>query len=375
MATQPGPPGSEGGWVGRIPVGNLWLLMLYASDYCRFGGPALLGLERNPDQLPDLVAEILAHAVESRLRRHLSLGYLSREEVLHRVRGRIDLRATVCHNLLDRGRVACRFDQLSLDTPRNRFVRAALERMAQLARGSGIRHRCMSLARGMKMLGVSGLPPTRRQILQDRLSRHDAEDRFMVAAAKLAFDLALPLEAAGAVALARPKREAAWVRQLFEKAVGGFFGYALRTKGWQVACGKPQAWQIQGRTQGLDRILPGMRTDIMLDHPDSGRRIVIDTKFAAILVKGWYREETLASRYLYQMYAYLHSQVGRGDTLADHASGLLLHPAIGETVDETVIIQGHSLRFATVDLTESAAQIRERLLGFCDPIRLPDNTS
>jgi 5-methylcytosine-specific restriction enzyme subunit McrC len=113
----------------------------------------------------------------------------------------------------------------------------------------------------------------------------------------------------------------------------------------------------------------------MLDHPDSGRRIVIDTKFAAILVKGWYREETLASRYLYQMYAYLHSQVGRGDTLADHASGLLLHPAIGETVDETVIIQGHSLRFATVDLTESAAQIRERLLGFCDPIRLPDNTS
>lgn len=33
--------------------------------------------------------------------------------------------------------------------------------------------------------------------------------------------------------------------------------------------------------------------------------------------------------------------LGRGDNLADSASGLLLHPAIGEMVDEAVVIQGH----------------------------------
>ena len=82
---------------------------------------------------------------------------------------------------------------------------------------------------------------------------------------------------------------------------------------------------------------------------------------------GWYREETLRSGYVYQIYAYLRSQVGRGDSLADYASRLLLHPSVGEAVDEMVVIQGHGIRFATVDLTASAAEIRSKLLRLCEP--------
>jgi 5-methylcytosine-specific restriction enzyme subunit McrC len=94
---------------------------------------------------------------------------------------------------------------------------------------------------------------------------------------------------------------------------------------------------------------------VVLDHVSSGRRIVIDTKFNSILTSGWYREETLRSGYIYQIYAYLRSQVGCGDLLADHAQGLLLHPSVGGTVDEAVVIQGHTIRFATVDLAASTA--------------------
>ena len=96
-------------------------------------------------------------------------------------------------------------------------------------------------------------------------------------------------------------------------------------------------------------------------------RIVIDTKFTSIVTSGWYREETLRSGYVYQIYAYLRSQVGRGDVLADCASGLLLHPAIGQMVDETVVIQGHHIRFATVDLTASPADIRAQLFRMTEP--------
>jgi 5-methylcytosine-specific restriction enzyme subunit McrC len=86
------------------------------------------------------------------------------------------------------------------------------------------------------------------------------------------------------------------------------------------------------------------------------------------MTTGWHREETLRSGYVYQIYAYLRSQAGRGDTLADSAGGLLLHPSVGPEVDQTVVIQGHSVRFATVDLTASAASIRSRLLYLCDPV-------
>jgi 5-methylcytosine-specific restriction enzyme subunit McrC len=356
------------GYIGRIPLRNLWLLMLYASDLFRSRGIGNVGLEDNPDDLPDLVAEILAHAVEVRQRRRLRLGYRSRDAVLNRVRGRIDLLNTERHQLLDRGLVACRFDELTIDTHRNRFVRAALETISRVARRKDVAHRCRSLANAMKNMGVSGDAPSRTEMSTDRFGRNDADERFMVAAAKLAFDLALPTETAGMNVLTLPDREVTWVRRLFEKAVGGFYDVVLQPQGWRVRCAGTLSWQVEEKTSGIDKIMPAMRTDVVLDHPPTGRRIIIDTKFTSIVTKGWYREETLRSGYVYQIYAYLRSQVGRGDPLADCASGLLLHPSVGEAVDETVIIQGHRIRFATVDLTASPAEIRSQLLRFCEPL-------
>lgn len=72
-------------------------------------------------------------------------------------------------------------------------------------------------------------------------------------------------------------------------------------------------------------------------------------------------------RSIYQIYAYLRSQEGKGDALADGASGVMLHPAVGAMRDETVVIQGHAIRFATVDLAAGAADIRAQLLRLCEP--------
>ena len=81
---------------------------------------------------------MLCRKVERRIRRNLSYGYQSQEAVLGRVRGRIDLLNTERYRaaaaagagLLDRGKVACRFDELTVDTVRNRLVRAALEEVS-----------------------------------------------------------------------------------------------------------------------------------------------------------------------------------------------------------------------------------------------------
>jgi 5-methylcytosine-specific restriction enzyme subunit McrC len=88
----------------------------------------------------------------------------------------------------------------------------------------------------------------------------------------------------------------------------------------------------------------------VLDHADAGRRIVIDTKFTSVVTRGWYREETLRSGYVYQIYAYLRSQEGNGDPLSANAIGLLLHPSVGDMVNESVVIQGHEIRFVTVEV-------------------------
>lgn len=55
--------------------------------------------------------------------------------------------------------------------------------------------------------------------------------------------------------------------------------------------------------------------------------------------------------------------ISGGKWLSNYASGLLLHPSIDEEmVDEAAVIQGHEIRFATVDLRAQAHEIRSRLL-------------
>lgn len=357
----------NGGFVGEIPVRNIWLLMLYASELFRICGNDRVDLDDNPDDLPDLIAQILVHAVEERQHRHLNQGYYTKEATLSRVRGRIDALKTECRQLSEQGLVACRFNELTVDTPRNRFVRGALESIAFLVKDKKLAHQCLSLARGMKLKGVSGKIPSRLQVSQERFHRNDANDKLMVSAAILAFDLNIPSETSGRNSSYSPNRDIQWFRRLFEKAVGGFYRVALTNQGWQVESGKHLAWQIEQQTSSITNILPSMQTDIILHQICTGRKIVIDTKFNAILTKGWYREQTLRSGYLFQIYAYLMSQVKNDDAMTK-ASGLLLHPAAGEMVDEAVIIQGHEIRFGTVDLLASVKDIRTQLLRFCVPL-------
>lgn len=315
--------------VGRIPVRNLWLLMLYASDLFRLQRDlGEVSFEEDPDELPDLVARILADVVERRLRRQLSRGYQTRQANLTRVRGRIDILKTERHSLLQRGLVACEFEEMTIDTPRNRYVLQALQTIGVFVKNPDLAHRCRSLANSLKMMGVSGIAPTRKVIDGERFGRHDAADRLMVAAAKLALDLAMPTESVGSHQMVLPDREGTWVRKLFEKAVGGFYEVVLPSE-WKVSTGKKLSWQVEDPSPGILNILPNMQTDIVLDHRPSAQRLVIDTKFNHIFTTGQYGNTSLRSGYVYQMYGYLMSQEGRGKPRWDNANGLLLHPAIG----------------------------------------------
>lgn len=121
----------------------------------------------------------------------------------------------------------------------------------------------------------------------------------------------------------------------------------------------------------LREIMPGMIADVVLeprkiDGSQRDRRIVIDTKFMSILTTGWQRERSLRSGNIYQMYAYLRSQENAGDPRSNNATGVLLYPSLGEDYDEAATIQGHIIRFATVDLAADTRTIRRQLLRIVD---------
>ena len=358
--------------VGRIPVRNLWLLMLYASRlYRELPSSSRFAAEENPDDIPNLVAEILTRAVERRLRRNLSSEFHRRQADLTRVRGRIDALRTERRHLLQQGRIACSFDELTTDTPRNRFVRAALNQLTRSVNQSQLRGRCRTVAAALERAGVgtdsSGVPGLRGARSIIAVGRTNTEDRQMLAAAELAFNLRLPTEDPGQLRLSAPDRNEYWARRLFEAAVGGFYDTVLSPQGWLVRTGTVMNWQVESPTAGIEQILPRMKTDIVLESPDDRTgegtsRVVIDTKFTNVVGTGQFGNPTLRSGYIYQIYAYLRSQERQADPLSLTTSGMLLHPSVGEDIDESATIQCHRMRFATVDLAADSLAIRNRLL-------------
>ena len=349
----------------NIPVRNIWWLMLYASDLGKNLDRSLLGSEELPEEIPELIGEILSKAVEDRIRRQLTISFQSRSAVISRVRGRIDHLKTSRKQLLSKGKVACQFEELSINTPRNRYVRAALEKLSRIIEKPILSKRCRSLANTLLAQGVVGEIPSRKQINSEHFAKHDKADKEMISAAKLAMDLELPTEEDGPNSIMDPEKCEHWLRTLFEKAIGNFYRFHLNPNNWKVMTGKSINWKINNATDGIKDILPSMKTDIILDNKNKSQRIVIDTKFTNIFhnKSSWYREKSLKSGYIYQLYAYLRSQEGIGEELFDNSSGMLLHPAIGEDINESATIQGHEMRFSTVDLTQSHEVIKNRLLN------------
>ena len=367
------------GFIGYVPVRNIWLLLLYASQlYRELPASQRVDLEKAPDDIPYLVAEILANAVERRLRRNLSHGYQRREADLNRVRGRIDLFRTERGQLLKRGRVACIFDELTVDTPRNRYVKAALTHIADLvgnmAHHQELERRCRDLAFRMGRAGVVGYLNSRQAgnaVGLDNMGWVDTHERQVLSAARLALNLLIPTEQPGSALLPTVNRLETQGWKLYENAVAGFYDAVLSHYGWRVRQSSHIQWPVFEPSPGLRAIMPEMIPDIVLERrehriPATGERIVIDTKFTSIVGQSQYGKQTLKSGQIYQLYAYLRSQEQPGDPVSCHSTGVLLYPSLGVDYDESAIIQGHRICFATVNLTANSETIRSQLLRIVD---------
>lgn len=346
----------------KIPVRNVWLLFLYAYDLARFQGRFEAEIEDSPD-FKSLIARLLCHAVEARMRRHLSFGYRRRADTLKRVRGRIDILETKSRDLFRRGEIACRFQELTINTPRNRLVRAALTALGGRLSDQHLAHRTKTIAGALGCAGVIGQMPSRAEFATDQIGRHEAEDRLMVSLARAVFDLVLPTEQEGMRSLFMASRDDTEFRRLFERAIGNFFRAELPwEEGWRVYRGKRFFWPFGAVSPGIHAHFPIMVTDIILENEQVDSRTIIDTKFTNILTRAQYGDgQRFKSGHIYQLYSYLRSQERSDDPRSLTSEGMLLYPAIGVDVDEAVELQGHKLRFATINLAEPTASVIAKL--------------
>jgi 5-methylcytosine-specific restriction enzyme subunit McrC len=347
-----------------IPIRNVWHMFLYAWDLLS-PRPRVDSAIEQAVSPSFLIATVLVESLERRMRMGIPRAYIARRGEISAVRGRIDVLQSVLTQAFERGRVHCRFEAYSVDSPRNRLIKGTLVRLTadqQLRAGRGMTGdlrkrltRCLAA-----MDGVAAAPVTRDGFRRESPGRNDADDRLVLALCELLFLTSMPMEAEGSTHLLEAEREVKILRKVFERFVARFLERQLSQQGWKIEPQKYIDWPVENSSPGMAALLPRMQLDIRLTSPGRGQTIIIDTKFTDILTHGKMGAEIFKSAHLYQIYTYVMTQKGTHD---GNFEAVLLYPAVGRTVCEHMVLAGMVLRLETIDLAQPWAIIESSLLA------------
>ncbi len=345
-----------------IPIRNVWHMLAYSwAGFREFR--AIRRAQTDAEEAPTvdaLLALLLAHLVEQRLRVGLGRQYLDTSGVIRGIKGRIDFGESLKRLTFEQGMAFCSYESLDANIVSNQIVRSTLTRMSQVAwfgpsGESKLRHRLRRLVRDLDIVDL--VEVNIGLVRRERLNKNSPDYQLMLAICELFWQSRIATENLGDRGGLGLDREFLTLSNVYERFVAEYYKVAL--SGWNVW---PQKWLLWP-SKAHSPYMPVMKPDLILEIKSTGQRVVLDTKFTAkSLTSSQYgTKQTFDPQHLYQLYSYLRSQ--EEQSLAHrNARGVLLYPTVSQHLDEVVEIQGHRVRIATVDLAKQWSEVEARLL-------------
>jgi 5-methylcytosine-specific restriction enzyme subunit McrC len=341
-----------------IPVRNLYYLLCYAWDSVEeVGSVDVEELERF-DRIEDLFGLILAQGVSRLATRGLDRSYVSFEEELAAVRGKIEIAATIKRTSLLRHRLVCSFEDLSADVIHNQILASTLDILSGHSPLHPEVKKHVRLA-ASRLRGVSIQPLTTQMFSKVQLDRNRRAYRFLINVCRLLHGSRLVCQTSGASRFADMDLERLKMWQVFERFAARF--YDRETPDYRV---RPQThiqwWGI--RPLGLSSVgrIPLMKPDLLLEGRD--RRIILDTKYYKDGGLGHEDNSKLHSGDLYQLFAYVINRQRKHSEGVPH-EGILLYPTVGDETRVEFMTHGHRFQARSIDLSMPWQEIHGAMLG------------
>lgn len=338
----------------QIPIHNLYYLCCYAWGYFKEGQALAVGTTESPE-IVNLFATVLINGVRRLIRRGLDRGYVVVEEDLKSIRGRVALSSSLKRMLLENGKAHCVFDELSHDVLHNRIIRATI---ACLKRADNLEPPLLRQLQEIDryLSNVTLVKLHKNDFRRVQLHRNNSFYDLLLKICELIYDCLLPTEAAGRSKFQDISKDEIRMSSLFEEFVRKF--YYFEQKHYRVRRTNID-WLVSDTSADDMTYLPIMKTDICLEASD--HTIIMDTKFYTKTFVENYDGRRIKSSDLYQLYAYMRNTASKLP-IGKHLSGVLLYPTVDADAFLSYTLAGHKVRVATVDLSRSWQDIRDRLI-------------
>ena len=367
--------------VGRkIPIRNLYHLLAYAFDVRFLNWEEVKSVEDDDHAgYFELLSHVLVAGVKHVIKRGLDRGYRPVTEELRGVRGKLELSPSLSRVTLPQGKAVCTHDEFTSDILANRIIKATLWRISRHPDST------KKLKSGVQQLfhrmpEVSLVPVQPALVGRVRIHRNNQWYAFLMGLCGLILEGLSVSENDGMSDRKRQFQDIVekQLHDLFEAFVRNFYRRHLAAHGWKVHPGeKKMHWDLIPEQDGIgsELLVPEMRMDISMEHPD--RRVIIDTKFysGGGLTSSTAGSEGFVSSNMCQLNAYL-TQLARnarkqrenGAAPAhlhdERAEGMLLYATVDDRdYEHHYRMEPHRFSVATVNLNQNWKAIESRLLA------------
>jgi 5-methylcytosine-specific restriction enzyme subunit McrC len=240
----------------------------------------------------ELLLRCFLEQVVTIVRKGIARTYVSREDNLVFIRGKIQIGEHLRRNSYNASRVFCEFDEYEADRPINRLIKSALEIVARLAADTENQQRCREL-----LFWFNDVPATRSHTLdfqrmqRDRLIQHYAP---AMPLCRLILENLNPLTQQGeneVVSMLFP------MERVFEDFVAAKLPDQLRQ--WRVSTQVPGQALVENHR---GRKIFNLRPDLMLSRGPV--KIIADTKWKLINENERGNKYGISQADIYQLFGY-----------------------------------------------------------------------
>lgn len=336
-----------------IYIKNIYYMLTYAFQVLKQTNYESIASEEF-DNVGDLFAAILSRGVAKKLKQGLHREYVTKNETLSVMRGKLDMPETIRNRIQRKQKLGCEFDELSEDNLFNQILKTT---MHYLVRDNSVTNTYKSELNKELLFfdGVRLVEPSQIEWSRLYYQRNNKNYEMLLNICYFVLDGMLQTTEEGDYRMAAFSDER--MSALYEKFILEYYRYhhtyLSEAKAAQVK------WDLVGENvQSMIRFLPQMQTDIFLRLKE--RILIIDAKYYGKTLQKHHDKYSLHSGNLYQIFTYVKNQ-DKNNT--GNVAGILLYAKTDEDITPDCMFNmgGNQIGAKTLDLNRPFKQIAKQL--------------
>lgn len=345
----------------QIPIQNIYYLLCYAWGLPEQREWVKVDADSCPAVL-DLLSRLLTKSADVLLKRGIAKEYRTHEEEIAGIKGKLELAQTLKRNRHSEGKTICTLDDLTGDILLNQVVYTSMYRLFGTKDLNDFVRQDLrrTFLRFPKVQIIDISPAIFKNV---RLNRNNRFYRLIINVCEMLHANMLPEEnRPGEYRFLDFTQDEDKMNGIFESFLRNFYRQECSQE-YPIVKRSKIYFQLDAVHADDQDLLPVMETDVTLDNPQEGKRIILDAKYYnEMFVSRYGIKKTLRSDHIRQIMSYVQNQEDNSVPYTLKTKGIMVYPKTNIHVENADFERnGHAYRFSTVDLGQDWRSIDQRL--------------